>query len=130
MLEIIAACAMLAVLLGLTVEMLTVTAVERRAVERRATAILEAANIAERASLLGWDETTSEKMAALDLSAEVKKSLPDATLKLSVDPVEMSASEPAAKHVRIEITWSGPTGREAPVRLSYWVYAAGGGPRS
>jgi hypothetical protein len=123
--ETFTAFALMAMFVGVAAQMFVATAAERREAERRSTAILEAANVAERASALGWEELTPERLAGMDLPAAVKETLPEATLKLTVEP---DASDATAKRVRIEISWRSPSGaNEKPVHLNYWVYAPGGG---
>jgi len=126
--ETFTAFVLMAMFVGIAAQMFVATAGERRAVERRSTAIIEAANIAERATALGWEELTPERLAGVGLSAAAKEVLPEAALKLTVEP---DASDAAAKRVRVEISWHSPSGgNEKPVHLSYWVYAPGGGPGS
>lgn len=119
LLEVIVGCSLLAVFLAVCVQLLSVTALERRDIERRAVAMQEAANVIERVSAMGYDDVTPEKLKAIKLSPDIEQILPGATAQLSVD--EESGDVPA-KRVRVEIRWNAGRGNQAPARLTYWVY--------
>lgn len=120
MLEVVVGCGLLAVLLALAVQLLSVTALQRRHTERRAIALEQAANVVERVSAVPYAEITPERLAAIELSPEVRQILPGGTARLFVDD---EAGDVPAKRVRVEIQWTGAGGRtEAPARLTYWFY--------
>lgn len=121
LIEVLAACGLTAVLLALCVQVLSLTALERRHIERRAIALQEAANLVERAAALPFDELTDAKLAELSLSPEVVQILPQAksTFTVSDEPGDLPA-----KRVRVEIHWQGRGGREeAPASLTFWAFA-------
>ena len=121
LIEVLAACGLTAVLLALCVQVLSLTALERRHIERRAIALQEAANLVERASALPFDDLSAAKLAELSLSPEVVAILPQAKSAFSVtdEPGELQA-----RRVRLEIRWLGRGGREeSPVRLTFWTFA-------
>jgi hypothetical protein len=126
LLEAIAAAALLAVLVTVCLRMFALTALERRAVEKRAIAMQEAANAIESVAALPWDQVTPERLAEIELSPSVKEILPGGALKLSVEPATTGPPGtigPQGKHVRVELTWTNATGGvDAPVRLAYWAY--------
>jgi len=74
LLEVVAACGLMAVLVAVCLQMLAVTAATRRTVERRAIALQEAANLLERASALAWPDITPERLAEIDLGPRCAKS--------------------------------------------------------
>jgi hypothetical protein len=120
MLEVIVGCGLLAVLLAICAQLLSVTALERRNSERRAIALEEAANIIERISAVPFADMTRERLAKVELSPEVQRILPGGAAELVV---EEEAGEVPSKRVSVKITWKGAAGRtEAPVRLTYWAY--------
>lgn len=122
MLEVVAACGLMAVLLAVCLQMLALTAATRRTVERRAIALQEAANLLERASVLAWQDVTPEQLATVDLTPSVREILPGAVAHWSV--AATNEPGPLAKQVRVEINWTNPAGQtDAPVRLSSWRYA-------
>jgi uncharacterized protein (DUF58 family) len=120
MVEVIVGCALVAVLLALCVQLLSVTALERRGVERRAIALEQAANLIERVSAMPFEQITPQRLGEIKLAEEVEAILPKAAVTWSV------ADEPGdvpAKRVRVEIAWTGLGGRaESPARLTYWAY--------
>ena len=124
--EMIAASALTAMLVTMCVQMLSSTAVQRRAVERRMIALEEAANLTESLGSLTWEELTPERIAEYRLSEPAQQILDGGVLKIAIEP---STSGPPAKLVRVEITWpSAGGGTDAPVRLSSWVFSREKGP--
>jgi hypothetical protein len=125
LLEAAVAGALVAVLLTITLRLLGIAAIERRAAEKRAIAIEEVAGAVERARALDWEETTQDRLAKISVSPALPNLLPGAKLSWSL---ETSADGPPAKIVRAELTWNGPTAGTTPARLSYWVFAPAAGP--
>ncbi len=120
LIEVLTACGLLAVLLALCIQLLSLTAIERRHVERRAIAMQAAANLVEQASVVPFDQLTDEKLAAIEVSPGIARLLPDVKTMFTVveEPHELTA-----KRVRVEIQWKGRGGRrEPPVRLTYFAY--------
>ena len=121
--EMMAAGAMTAVLITMCVQMLALTAVQRRAAERRTIALEEAANLTESLSSLTWEEATPERIAQYRLSESAQRLLGHGVLKIDL---ESSTSGPPAKLVRVKITWpNGAGGSDATVKLSSWIFARG-----
>ncbi len=119
-LEVIVACGLLAVLLTMSVQVLSLMAVERRHVERRAIALVEAANIVERMSTMPYEDIDEARLADVGLSPDVCQLLPDGRASLAV---EDESGEVPGKRVRVEIVWTGAAGHpESPVRLTHWVW--------
>ena len=129
LLEVVVAFGLMAVLVTICLQMLAVNAAARRAVERRAVALQEAANMLERVSALSWEQITAQRVAEFELSPSVRDILPGATARLSVEA--SGDAGPPAKQVRVEISWTNSVGEtEAPVQLSSWTYARGKEPKS
>jgi Tfp pilus assembly protein PilV len=123
LLEVVVAFGLLAVLIAVCLQMLSATAAGRRAAERRAVALQEAANIMERIAAMPWDQITGERLQEIELSPSVREILPGAAVNLTTEAA--SDAGPPGKHVGLEITWTNAVGdRDAPVRLSYWTYAS------
>jgi hypothetical protein len=119
--EMIAASGLTAMLVTMCVQMLSSTAVQRRAAERRMIAVEEATNVTESLGSLTWEELTPERIAEYRLSEPARQILGGGDLKIAIEP---STSGPPAKLVRVEITWpSAGGGTDAPVRLSSWVFS-------
>jgi hypothetical protein len=120
LLEVVVGCGLLAVLLAVCVQLLSVTALERRDIERRAIAMEEAANLIERVAAMPYTDITPEALKKIKLSPDVEQILPGGSAQLSVDAEE---GEVPAKRVHVAIQWSTPAGTtETPARLTYWVY--------
>ena len=125
LMETMAGAAILAVLITVCLQMFASVSVSRRASERRAMALQEAANTIERISALPWDQITIENLTAMKLAPSAQEHLAGATLKLLLRPIE---TIPFAKQVQVEITWQNDAGgMDAPVRLNYWFYPQPGG---
>jgi Tfp pilus assembly protein PilV len=107
-----------------TLQVVGWVAVERRAVERRERAVLEASNLLERISARSWDELSTDTLASIKISDQTASFLPGSALEVKVDPIEEA---PARKKISVEIHWRDRSGRtESPVRLVSWVYRRGG----
>jgi hypothetical protein len=116
--EVVVGCALAALLLALCVQMLSLTAFERRDVEQRSIALEQAANLIERVAAMPYDQITPEKLAELKLPPEVEPILPGGAAKWFVTD---ETGDLPAKRVRVEIAWRG--GRpQRPAKLTTWVY--------
>lgn len=119
--EVVVACGLAAVLMAVSVQMLTLMATQRRDVERRAIAQQEAANLIERVASIPFEQLTPDSLQSLTIDPEVARLLPAAKASLSL------AAEPGptpAKRVAVEVSWIGVgKRRELPVRLTSWVFA-------
>ena len=119
-LELMAASAVLATLLGVSLHALGALAEQRRAASQREMAVQEVANVLERATALPWSEVTSDRLAAWPLSAEASAMLPAGELQVSVDS---AADDPDAKRLVARVQWSQVSGDDrAGVSLTTWVY--------
>ncbi|QDU94706.1 hypothetical protein [Lignipirellula cremea] len=92
-------------------QLITLSIVQRRAVEEHAVACEEAANLAERISLLPYDQL--EQTAAWELS-DTARQLPHPQLKIERSP------EDAAQRIRILILWR--TDRPEPMHESLMLW--------
>ena len=119
------AAVLLMIAMTLTVKVLSLVAIERRASERRQMAHFEVANLMERITAYPFDQVTPELAGRLTLSPPARQSLHDS--KLAVD---ITASEPgegrSAKRIAILLRWRGPDGEwVAPMRLTSWIERRG-----
>lgn len=118
--EMLVTCGVLGTLVTLTAQILGAVALERRNVDSRACALLEASNILERMSLEDWDALTEPRLAERRLSADVAPRLPGGELKIEL---ATSDDSPAAKQVAVTIRWRGAGGEFVrPVRLASWYF--------
>jgi hypothetical protein len=119
--EVAMAAVLLMIAMGLTVKVLGLVAVERRASERRQRALFEVGNLMERITAYPFDEVTPELGRRLALTPTSAQSLPDAQLAVDIAGSEPGAGR-SAKRVAIRLRWRGPEGEwVAPVRLSSWI---------
>jgi len=119
--EMLVATALTAVFITLCVQMLSATGAQRRATEKRAIALQEAANVTESLGSLPWEEITPERIAQFRLSEPAQQILGKGVLKIALEP---SKDVPPAKLARVEITWpNAGGGADAAVRLSTWIFS-------
>jgi hypothetical protein len=115
---------LIATAMAATLQVVGWVALERRAVERRERALLEASNLLERITARSWDDLSTEALKTMTISDPASSFLPGSALDLKVVPFE---DLPARKKITVEILWRDRSGRsEAPVRLVAWVYRRGG----
>jgi prepilin-type N-terminal cleavage/methylation domain-containing protein len=120
LLEITVASAILAVLLTASIQMLQAVSSQQRAADRQAVATLAVQAIAEQIGNIPWDQLTSEAAAQVAIPAPLERYLPAGKL---VATVEEQTEPVVAKRVYLELTWSGPGGKQSgPVRLTSWVF--------
>jgi Tfp pilus assembly protein PilV len=119
--EVTMAAVLLMIAMTLTVKVLGLVALERRASERRQRALFEVANVMERISAHPFDEVTPELARRLTLSPPARQSLPDSELAVDVAETEPGQGR-SAKRIAIRLRWRGPGGEwVAPVRLTSWI---------
>ncbi len=124
LIEVFVALTILAALFALVIQMVSTTARERRATERRAIALEHAANLLERASVISFEELSEQSLRDVAGSANAGQLLPESNIRWMV---EEEGSEVPAKRVAIEMTWRAPHGRsELPVRLVTWAFPQSG----
>jgi hypothetical protein len=110
------AAVLLGVAMALTVQILGWVVRERRAADRRAIAVQEAANVMERLAARPWVQLTPDTVGTETLTLEALRALPGAELSVAV------AGDPPLKRIGVQLRWRGRSGGfEAPVRLSSWV---------
>ena len=127
LIELSIAAVMLAAAMVATVQVVSWVALDRRAVERRERAVVEASNILERITARPWDELETEKLATIMLAEPTAACLPGGSLDIKASTIE---GPPARKKLAIEIRWRDRSGRtESPVRIVTWVYRRGELPR-
>jgi hypothetical protein len=114
---------LIAAAMAATLQVVGWIAIDRRAVERRERAVLEASNLMERITARPWDELKTEAIASIKVSESSAGFLSGPKLDLKVEPFD---DVPARKKVTIEIRWRDRSGRpETPVRLVAWTYRRG-----
>ena len=118
---------MLIIAMGLVAQVVGSVATQRRAWDRRQTAVFEAANLMERLTARPFEALTTEGAKDLSLSDEASRTLPDGQLRVDIsenDPVGGDDS----KRVSLQVRWRNRAGDwDAPVRLTSWVHRRGEG---
>ena len=120
LLEMSVAGVLLLALMAICVRYFAVTLAQRRALDQRQAAIVEAGNVMERISAVPWDDLTPEALAATALSADAKLALPDAELKIDLADGDQ---KPQSKRITVSIRWQDDQGQWVqPLRLAAWRY--------
>jgi len=118
---------MLIIAMGLVAQVVGSVATQRRAWDRRQTAVFEAANLMERLTARPFEALTTEGAKDLSLSDEASRTLPDGQVRIEIidnDPVGGDDS----KRVSLQVRWRNRAGDwDAPVRLTSWVHRRGEG---
>lgn len=118
--ELIAALALLAALLAISLQLVSVARVNRQAIDQRGLALVVMGNCLERLAATSWDDLPAAARAAEILPPSVAAQLPGAALHVElIAPSE----EPNARRISATLTWEGTGGRPAdPLRVTTWRY--------
>jgi hypothetical protein len=120
LLEMAVAGVLLLAVMMLCVRYFAVTATQRRALDHRQAALVEAANIMERITARPWSDLTAEGLAKISISPETKLALPDGELKIDLADED---AKPEAKRITVTIRWQDDQGQwSQTVRLAAWRY--------
>jgi hypothetical protein len=129
MIEVISAMAVLATLIVVSAELLTLARAQRRGVVQRRTALVEAQNALERLTAVPLD--TSQINAGFDglaLAPHTTRILPEGQIIAHAEPSDESGATDGYQ-LSVEVTWQLASGESAaPVRLTTWVYPSPAGP--
>jgi Tfp pilus assembly protein PilV len=95
--ELLVSLVILGAAMAALVQLVVLTARQRRSLDQRRVALQEVANQAERLALVAWDETTPEKLKTWQPSADLVAALPRATCQASArdesgEPARRSAA--------------------------------------
>jgi len=125
-LELLVALFVLTTAMAALVQLLTVTAGQRRLLEQRRVALQEVANQGEHVALLHWNETAGDKLTSWQASADLQAVLPLAKCTAAVGD---EAGPPAAMRIRLSVMWTNAAGQPVdPVTLTVWRFAPEGQP--
>ncbi len=99
-------------------QLLVMAAQQRRLAGQYTAATQEAGNLMERLVSRNWSDTTTEALAAVQLSAGAGSQLPDARVS-----VEVAEEGEGARRITLQIQWeSGAERAREQVRLVGWKY--------
>lgn len=125
-LELLVALFVLTTAMAALVQLLTVTAAQRRLLEQRRVALQEVANQAERIALFDWQEVTGEKLTTWQPSADLQAVLPQAKC---TGEVKDETEQPASRRIKLAVSWTNTAGQPAdPVTITVWRFAPEGPP--
>jgi hypothetical protein len=116
--ELVVAGTLLGTLLVICLQLLTVTAAQRRIAEQRQLAVIELGNVMERLTVRPWGELTSKAGAAVKLSPSVAARLPGADLSIEVTA---SPADTDVKRIVVSLRWKDRSGQfVSPVKITTW----------
>lgn len=120
LLEATLALAVIGLSLMTLVQLLSSVQHQRRMIERRSLALIEAANVLERLMNLPATELTPEKIRELRLSDSAAAQIPGGTLTVEItDP----SGSPSARRLLVTVQGDGPDGAPMTLgHLSAWRY--------
>lgn len=124
--ELVVALFVLTTAMVAIVQLLAVAASQRRTIDQRRVAMTEVANQAERIALLPWSKLSPDESSTWDLSAEFRKTLPQATTTMEI----REEAEPV-KSRRIRLIVRSPNTVGQPIDLAdltVWKFAPGDEP--
>jgi Tfp pilus assembly protein PilV len=114
-----------AVLLAI-LQLVSVTANQRRTLEERRIALQEVANQAERLAMLPWEQTAPDELKEWQPTDDLLAVSPKAKCSITVSP---EAGRPLARKIRLSITET--TAANEPIELAaltIWKFAPGTAP--
>lgn len=118
LLEVILAATLLAMLLVASVQMLRALSASRRASERRTVALEAVQAVSDQISNIPWSELSPRSAERVAVPDPLRGFLPDSMLTVTVN----DEAQPTAKRIQVELTWKGPDGAVAPVRVTSWAF--------
>ncbi len=121
--ELLVALFILTTAMAAMVQLLAVSAGQRRMIEQRRIALQEVANQAERVALLSWDEAAPDKLTSWQPSAELSAAMPQATCTAEATD---EAGPPQARKIRLSVNWPNAGGQmREPIAVTVWKFAEG-----
>jgi len=101
---------------------------QRKALDLRQLALIEAGNVMERVAAEPWSKLDAEELGSWELGAQAAGALPNARLDIQIDPAagqpdggEANAKQPTGKRITVIVSYGGDGQRPArKVRLVAW----------
>jgi prepilin-type N-terminal cleavage/methylation domain-containing protein len=120
LLEVTVAAAMLAMLMGASLQMLRVVSVRQRAADRRTIALEAIQAVSDQVANIPWDNLSIESARRVTIPQPLQTYLPGAILSLSLDD---EAAPVPSRRMHVELTWNAPDGQPvAPANLTSWIF--------
>ncbi len=128
--ETLVAGIILATAFTVAMQMLIAASTQRKALDVRQIALIEAGNVMERLVTEPWSKLDATELGKWKLGPQAALALPDAKLEIQIEPTtgkpgseETGAKEPAAKRLTVIVSYGGADERPArEVRLVAWRY--------
>ena len=120
LLECVVALGILGAAMTLGAQALGWSSAQRRLADQRHLALQEAVNCLERVRMIPWQDLSEARLAEIELSAEARRRLSAATLKIES---QSASSGPTAKRIHVKIAWQSQGGNlPLQVNLVTWRY--------
>jgi prepilin-type N-terminal cleavage/methylation domain-containing protein len=120
LIEITAALSVMGLAMIAAAQIHALTSLQMLRNQQQNIALHEASNLVEQLSAMSYDQLTEERVAAISLSGDTARRLPQASLSIAVQ--DMPGDLPARRY-RLRLQWrtgSGATNRS--IELSGWKY--------
>ena len=123
--ETLVAGIILATAFAVATQMLIAASAQRKALDIRQVALIEAGNVMERLVAEPWSKLDATELGTWKLGPRAARALPGAKLEIKIEPTpgKQGTKEPAAKRLTVIVSHGG--GNEQPareVRLVAWRY--------
>ena len=123
--ETLVAGIILATAFTVATQMLIAASTQRKALDVRQIALIEAGNVMERLAAEPWSKLDATELGKWKLGPQAARALPDAKLKIQFKPTsgKPDNKEPAAKRLTVIVFYGGTDDQPArEVRLVAWRY--------
>ena len=128
--ETLVAGVILATAFTVATQMLITASAQRKALDVRQIALIEAGNVMERLAVEHWAKLDAVELGKWKLSPQATRTMPDAKLEIQIEPTtgktkseETDSKEPAAKRLTVIVSYGGADDQPArEVRLVAWRY--------
>ena len=123
--ETLVAGIILATAFTVATQLLIAAATQRKALDIRQIASIEAGNVMERLAAKPWSKLDATELGTWKLCPQAARALPGGKLEIQIASIagKPDSKDPAAKRVTVIVSWGG--GNEQPareVRLVAWRY--------
>ena len=123
--ETLVAGIILATAFTVATQLLIAAATQRKALDTRQVASIEAGNVMERLAAEPWSKLDATELGTWKLCPQAAQALPGGKLEIQIASIagKPDSKDPAAKRVTVIVSWS--SGNEQPVgkvRLVAWRY--------
>lgn len=125
--ETLVAGVILATAATVAMQMLVAAAGQRRSLDARQAALIEAGNVMERLAAKSWEELDAAELSKLTLGERAVQALPSGKLEIQIEPIAAQPDDklPAAKRLTVAVSYGGEgegTQKAREVRLVAWRY--------